>query len=143
MDNMITGGGDGLMFFGFIHRYGPIMHKLSPNWQKSVYAWGNKAAAATGLKVGYMRSDILHMWHGTRAKRDYMGRWAWLYEHDYTPSQDVEVDDSGLWRWSRHAQRHKGAMIRKVADYFKNRDEDEHTLMQTDYPKNNFDIELK
>lgn len=135
-DRHILGGGDyqmGLALVGdqdssWYGRFGPI-------FQKDMLNWSHNALRVTKGNIGYVPGMLMHMWHGHSEDRQYVERSKCLVDYEFDPRNDIEDDDSGLWRWSSP----KEAMHTKVADYFRTRKEDHNlpvhpTRYQDKYP---------
>lgn len=125
LDDVVTGGGDSLMLKGFMGRtlYG-LERAISPAWLSRVERWASAFHSACGGAVGYVGGSILHLWHGSTENRRYLDRWKYLTDSEFSPDDDLDQDAAGLWVWSDRARREKPAMIRQVADYFAERQED-------------------
>lgn len=56
----------------------------------------------------------------------YVERYQIFHENAYDPLHDVEIDrETGLLQWSAAARRRKPELVRRVAEYFERRQEDE------------------
>ena len=73
--------------------------------------------------LGVTRGEVVHLFHGTREKRNYGGRTKILVDNDYDPESDIRVGDNGLLEWATE----KPGLHRAVADYFAAREEDEES----------------
>ncbi len=73
-----------------------------------------------------MPGEVVHLYHGTRQKRQYVERYRIFHDHAYDPVRDVEIDpETGLLQWSAAARERKPDLVRRVAEYFARRREDE------------------
>ena len=78
------------------------------------------------LPLACVPGDVVHLYHGSRQNRQYAERYKILHENAYDPIGDVEIDpETGLLRWSGAARERKPDLVRRVAEYFEQRREDE------------------
>ena len=73
-----------------------------------------------GGELGYVRTAIVHFWHGRRRDRSYLTRWQALADHAFDPDVDLWRDFDGLYGFSGNKPRLEAAL----RDYFRSRDED-------------------
>jgi hypothetical protein len=62
--------------------------------------WGRRIYEDVGGSVFYVDGRVLHLWHGSVARRDYLDRQKILKENDYDPNIDVALDAGECWRWN-------------------------------------------
>lgn len=72
-------------------------------------------------QVGFVPGGVRHLYHGSRAGRDYQRRAAILTEHSFDPETDVRVGENGLLEWASD----KPALHQAVRQFFENRNEDD------------------
>jgi hypothetical protein len=102
----------------------PISLSFGSAWRAHYQEWA--AASGIGRSMSYVPGDAVHLYHGTRQRRQYVERYQILHDHDYDPATDVEIDpETGLLQWSTAGHERKPEMIRRVAEYFQQRREDE------------------
>lgn len=125
LDTVTTGGGDSLMLKGFTGRslHG-LENAMSDRWRNDAAQWAGAVDARCEGTLGCVPGSILHLWHGSKENRRYVDRWGYLTRHAFTPSEDLRLDDSGLWAWSNSARLRKPEMIQAVSGYFAERRED-------------------
>jgi hypothetical protein len=69
---------------------------------------------------------MVHLYLGSRENRQYVERYRIFHDHAYDPIHDVGIDpETGLLQWSLVARERKPEMVRRVAEYFEQRCEDE------------------
>jgi hypothetical protein len=93
----------------------PHYKRHTPTFINYFKKWATKVFAATKGDVGYIESDITHLWHGFRANRNYIGRIDLV--KDFDPTTDIELDSNGCWKWATD----KPELHKNVADYMKSR----------------------
>lgn len=125
--NCPIGGGSVLMTSaaaGLPNRLEKTMRRVSmPLWE-DFDRWAASVRSWCRGKLGFIDGNATHLWHGSRAKRQYWSRFDRIAGFD--PRTDVtHVGRFGLLEWSPSAFVEKSAMIRNVAEYFGTRDEDE------------------
>jgi hypothetical protein len=87
------------------------------NWADAFSRWVRD-------RIGYVSGDAIHLWHGSKKNREYVGRMSRLKGYD--PIADITLNSgTGLPEWSPLAQRTKQAMISSVSEYFLTRLEDD------------------
>jgi hypothetical protein len=86
-------------------------------WERATYAWVHGS-------FGAIEGEAVHLWHGSRAKRQYMERFKRLAT--FVPDCDiVSTAPYGVHEWSQQAFLEKPQMVQAVKDYFSSREEDE------------------
>ena len=71
-------------------------------------------------------NDQKHAGDISHQRRCSVERYQILHDHEYDPTTDVEIyPETGLLRWSAAGHERKPEMIRRVAEYFQQRREDE------------------
>lgn len=127
-DRHALGGGDQAMLYAWEGRPEELPSRLnySPSWLEHYQAWAAEAYAGVQGSLDCVPGDVLHLYHGTRANRQYGERYQIFQEHAYDLSTDVEIDpDTGLLQWTEFALDRKPEMVRRVRDYFWQRREDD------------------
>lgn len=82
-------------------------------------AWAEGMLNWTRRNVGCAPGTVYHEWHGSRPNRGYAKRLDAI--RDLVPSRDLEIDATGLIRWTDDAD---PVLMISVANYFKSRKED-------------------
>ena len=125
-DRHIIGGGDSGLLYCWEEETGPYPPSLSfgPAWRDHFEAWCRKSRI--GRSMAFVPGDVVHLYHGQHARRNYVARYEILHDNEYDPATDVEVDPgTGLLQWSDSTLRSKQDMVRRVAEYFYSRREDD------------------
>lgn len=84
--------------------------------------WGERFHSVVQGKIGFVRGDILHLWHGDLQHRQYLDRHEMLGRLGYDPYRDICSSPGMPLEWSSCASDNLRAWI---YDYFVNRREDE------------------
>lgn len=124
-DRSIVGGGDLLMIPGFANCDLQMYRYLSEPLNTNARSWARTVNEHIGGSLGVINGSILHMYHGSRQNRRYTPRYRAIKHHQFDPRTDLELDQSGLWRWTDHAAITKSTMVRNVGEYFNGRKEDD------------------
>jgi hypothetical protein len=82
--------------------------------------WQERAEQHIKRNVGFVPGTIIHYWHGAKANRRYVSKWAVLTENGFDSLRDIKYDVQGLWQWTGRNPKLQYA----VRDYFGLRDED-------------------
>jgi hypothetical protein len=90
--------------------------------RKHYLEWADPFAADVGGRIGMIKGDLLHLWHGRIENRQYRVRHDAAERYCFDPLTDISIDPiSGTWRWT-------GANVglrRSLQQFFRNRREDE------------------
>jgi hypothetical protein len=101
-DAAIIGGGD----LAFVHAaYGWFddaikVHHLTSRQATHYLDWARPLFSDVRGNLGYLKGDLFHYWHGTLPNRRYGERSRILSQLDFDPYVDLEVEESGCFRWS-------------------------------------------
>lgn len=74
--------------------------------------------------VSFVDGIAFHLWHGSKHNRQYEERFRILKKARFDPSNDIEVDENGAWKWASF-DRVKLRMHEEVDTMFKKRQEDD------------------
>lgn len=125
LDTNVIGGGDVNQIKAISGDRFWVDRYISKGWLRCIEEWGNKVRECGGRSFTYIPGDIVHMFHGSRSRRNYLKRWLFLSDYNFNPRTDIDTDaESGLLQWSESALSNKPEMVRKVAEYFSDRQED-------------------
>jgi len=119
-DRHVAGGGDGYLtypMFGYHHDF--FRDQMSNRMLDSYDANANKILKNISSRAGYLDGKVTHLFHGSRKNRQYADRTTYLQAGDFDPLRDVRVR-RGLLEWATP----KFGMHKRIADYFRDRDED-------------------
>lgn len=120
-DNHVVGGGDSLFAHAALGVFdGDLPKSMNVTWRRDWLAWAADVYRDVNGRVGCVRGDVVHFWHGERKDRQYRERVRCLTDHGYDPRVDIRRESSGLVAWASE----KPAMHAAVRDYFVNRRED-------------------
>lgn len=84
-------------------------------------AWARTVHQLTGGRIGHVRADAVHLWHGSGEHRAYAERYALVRRHD---ARDLTLSPAGVLEWTPAARSLKADMVAAVAAYFPSRRED-------------------
>lgn len=121
-DRHIVGSGDAMAVEGWTGVLGRCLNRMNGPMQKDFLAWAEQAERKVAGEIGVMPGDAMHLYHGTRANRQYVDRWVPVIDAGYDPQRHVTVDAQGLLAWTDEAP---NALVAWVRDYFASRKEDE------------------
>lgn len=107
-DACLTGSGDHIMAHAFAAgmKNSPCMthtFRGSPEYARHFLRWGFAARDLVGAKLGVVPGRILHLWHGDLVDRRYADREREFRRLGFDPDKHLELDESGLWKWSEAA----------------------------------------
>jgi hypothetical protein len=86
--------------------------------------WQRRVTHHFNGQLGYVAGTIEHMWHGSKEKRAYIGRWGILEKHAFDPATDLKRNSHGVIELTGN----KPGLTHDVDVYFRSRDEDANTL---------------
>lgn len=99
LDIAILGAGDHHMALALIgDAKSSIPGKAHPNYARHIMAWQERAERVIKRDIGYTHGAIFHYWHGKKAARKYVERWAILLDNKFDPDADIIKDPQGLWQ---------------------------------------------
>jgi hypothetical protein len=79
-------------------------------------------------RLGYVQGVIEHSFHGEKRKRQYHNRWQILIDHEFSPTTDLRRNAQGVVEFAGN----KPELEIDVDRYYRQRDEDQNTLFDTD-----------
>lgn len=121
-DAHILGSGDAMLLSAWRGRWRhPLLKRLNQNWKQHHLRYAAKVYPLVRNQIGYVSGNCLHLHHGSKENRNYVGRTTYLTDHDFDPSTDICLDENGLWKWNSD----KPEMHQLVRDYFSQRREDD------------------
>lgn len=121
-DAMIVGGGDRAMVMAAYGFFEDTIAALALNGARQTHylRWAVPFGEKVAGSVRAIQGDVYHLWHGKPENRRYMERNVPLQAFGFDPSTDIEVSESGAWRWASH----KPELHAYVRSYFDSRKED-------------------
>lgn len=96
---------------------------LSPSYGQRLMTWQDRAMHAVAGHLGFVPGTIEHGWHGSKAGRNYVGRWDILRRNEFDPDLDIKRNWQGVWEFSGN----KPQLRRDIDHYFRQRHEDANT----------------
>lgn len=120
-DAHIVGANDYLMYLGWNgEEHHNIDEVFSPAAQLHLRAWSADAYRQVQGDCGYLKGDIVHLYHGSLNDRRYRRRCRVLLDNAFDPETDIAIDANGLWRFASDKPRLRHGIRR----YFRSRRED-------------------
>ncbi|MBN2854320.1 hypothetical protein JXK06_02180 [Patescibacteria group bacterium] len=121
-DRFIVGNGD-MVISGAILNEKPYWDILPTALEKDIEVWSKKASNLTANKgIAFIPDDILHLFHGRIANRNYYDRIRILKKRKFDPNQDLRINQDDCFEWASNKKR----LQQQLFGYFKNRNEDDH-----------------
>lgn len=121
MDDHILGSGDLLMAEAWHNQRTCAQREIkNVNWYRRWDEWAKKYYTGSQGRLGFVWGDVVHLFHGDYAKRQYVPRLEIFQKYDYDPFMDIRKDHNGVWVWNSE----KPGMHKAIKDYFSVRDED-------------------
>lgn len=122
-DKMIVGSGDAMMVEAWLGQQKPICMQRSTAAMADDYrSWADEAYAKVQADIAVLPGHAVHMYHGTRRRRQYRDRWQPVVDAEYDPQRHVSIDENGLLVWTDEAPEQLRTW---VASYFASRREDD------------------
>jgi hypothetical protein len=94
-DKALIGGADHIMAHAAA---GHVNHKcICKSFTDDIYAisvWSEQFRRVVGQRIGYVKGDLYHIWHGDVAKRQYLKR---IQDFTSTAKEITEKDENGLY----------------------------------------------
>ncbi len=102
-DTAIVGSADSYMAWALIGRVQELFARQSidqfhPAYQKQILDWQERATFAVQRNLGCVSGLLLHKFHGSKKKRNYIGRNDVLIRSQFDPTRDIMEDWQGLWQ---------------------------------------------
>lgn len=121
-DRHIVGSGDAMCMEAWVGMdKSRCLRRCTPAMAEDFSAWGEAAHAKVQGDIACLPGDAVHLYHGTRADRQYVDRWQPVIDAGFDPREHVEVDSSGLLAWTDAAP---PELVEWVRGYFASRNED-------------------
>jgi len=107
-DACLTCSGDHLMshaFVGGMIKSPCISRVIGPKraYLEHFFTWAVATRDLVRGRVGAIRGNLLHLWHGDLVNRKYSELNQQFKEFDFDPEKHLTRDASGLWEWSDEA----------------------------------------
>ena len=94
------------------------------SYRAHVKRWEARAKRVVDGNVGYVRGTIEHGFHGSKPKRNYLGRWDMFVKHQFCPDTDLIRNAYGVYELAPG----KPELRRDFDRYLRHRDEDATSL---------------
>lgn len=112
-DLHLTGGADTWMAYCFCGRTDAILRRIAVPFLRDAFSkWAKATHGAVRGRVASIRGDLIHLYHGRYADRQYNQRDKWMLEFDLQRHQ-IERDANGLWAVTGNE-----AFCRRMRDYY-------------------------
>lgn len=119
------GSGDYHMALGLIGEADSTMpHGTTESYRRHVMRWQARAKRHVDGNVGFVHGGVEHGFHGSKPKRNYIGRWDMFVEHQFCPDDDLVRNAHGVYELAPG----KPALRRDFDRYLRLRDEDANVL---------------
>lgn len=93
----IVGNGDALQLISWLGLWDhQLISILPPNMKKEYLLWAIHSFNSVEGKIGCIKGDIEHLYHGTRENRQYWHRNKILTDNNYNPNTHITFDNNGL-----------------------------------------------
>ena len=101
-DTCIVGGGDRALIAAALDCIDHVIQRQRMTRQHAdqYRAWAEGFRDAVGGGVGWIDTDLFHLWHGPNESRQRRERYWKLGRFDFDPTRDIALSESGAWRWS-------------------------------------------
>lgn len=121
-DVAVVGGGDRAAVAAAFGEFeaGRDNHRMNERQFEYYSSWAKPYYQCVAGRIGYVKGDIYHLWHGETKNRQYGKRWADMQKYHFDPYGDIALSESGCWRWNSH----KPELHEHVRGYFRSRNED-------------------
>ena len=122
-DQHILGHSDLFMVAGLFqwHDHPHIRLDTPPALKRNYFDWAQKILPEVQNGIGYLDTNMHHLWHGDPKNRKYKQRLEILMKHNFNPNTDISIGSNGLWHWSSN----KPELHADIKQYFVDRNDDE------------------
>ena len=119
-EDAILGSGDNILALCLIGQgLKAINHESTEGYKQSVKDFQKKVC---NLRFGYVSTNLVHYFHGSKQNRKYTDRWKILVKHKFDPNTYITRDDNGL---IIPTEKCPPELLDDIFNYFKERNEDE------------------
>ena len=117
IDKAILGAADHHMALALIGQAKLSMPgNISSGYSDMILEWEERVVADRLVNnLGAVPGTISHHWHGSKNKRNYIGRWEILTRHKYDPRFDIKRNSQGLYQFTAKGER----MRQDLRNYFR------------------------
>jgi hypothetical protein len=121
-DACVVGGGDRAFTCAIYGRFDDVVqaHGMSERRARHYRHWAQPVFQTVRGEVGFVDTDVMHLWHGDLENRGVSERHQRLAGFGFDPEADLAREENGCWRWSSD----KPEMHAYLRSYFASRRED-------------------
>jgi hypothetical protein len=94
------------------------------SYRRHVMRWQERALTHINGRVGYVAGTIEHRFHGSKPKRNYIGRWDMFVKHQFDPNEDLKLNAYGVYELAGN----KPELALDFARYLASRQEDANII---------------
>lgn len=121
IDKAILGSADRHMCMSLIGKGEQSYNKdVHPDYKDMVNSWQIRADQYIKRDISYVKTGLMHFWHGKKKDRQYNDRWKVLVKNQYSPYRHVYQDWQGVMQLDLDAIQLK----EDIKKYFRSRLED-------------------
>jgi hypothetical protein len=121
LDFPILGSADNHMAHALVGRIEKTFYKdMTDNYKRMLLEYQKRCKKYIGGNIGYLKTTLIHYWHGSKKNRGYNTRWKILQENKFDPIYDLKKNSQGLYVITDDKPQLKNQIMR----YFGTRDED-------------------
>ena len=116
-----VGSGDHHMALSLLkHAHMSVPKQINGTYKDLLVQWQERALKFNGLKIGYIKDTIEHMFHGRKEDRGYNSRWGMFLKYNFDPLMDTKRNTYGVLEFSGN----KPELEREWEQYLHARNED-------------------
>ena len=121
-DACIVGSGDRASAYAAMGQFEAAKKHMEMNEKRWDHyrEWAEILHRQVRGRLGFIDSNVYHLWHGDLADRNYIDRHTGFRIFDFDPNEDIALTASGSWRWNSD----KPEMHAYLRRYFQLRNED-------------------
>lgn len=119
------GSGDHNMALSLLgHSDYSLARGIGPEYRSAVKTWEARALTHVNRKIGFVPNTIEHGFHGTKTKRNYVGRWDMFIKHHFDPYRDLKKNTYGVIEFAGN----KPQLELDFNNYLRDRHEDSNII---------------
>jgi hypothetical protein len=116
-----VGSGDHHMALSLLkHAHMSIPKQANQTYIDLLVEWQERVQKFNGLKIGYVKDTIEHMFHGRKEDRGYNSRWGMFLKYKFDPLRDTKRNTYGVLEFAGN----KPELEREWEQYLNARNED-------------------
>ena len=122
LDFPILGSADNHMSHALIGKIQNTFYNgMTDNYKNMLLEYQRRCLKYVGDNIGYLKTTLVHYWHGSKKNRGYNTRWKILAENKFDPMYDLKKNSQGLYVITDDKPKLKNQIVK----YFGSREEDE------------------